>query len=218
MTAKAQHDSNTTTISNVVKLQDLVQKLSEDKTNELQSKAKETFQNLTYMIWITFSLGLVLIAASLLLFVFKGQTLNILGLGGLGVADFVALFFYKPMDRLQEADKDFVEQLIVLKSWALSVNLELLAMNVNDRDTVLTASKNIRTAASWSAHTLQDFLLSTQTGTTQTSTTQTGTTQGTQPKPGPTGTTTTPAPAQGTPKPAPVPAPAKATDAAPDSN
>jgi hypothetical protein len=157
-----QQSSNDQTIAKVQEIQGKVQQLTLDKSKELQQKASRTFQYLTIMIWITFAIGLLLIAASLVLSVFKQQTLTVLGMGGLGVADFVALFFYKPMDRLQEADKDYVEQLIILKSWALSVNLDLLAMDVNDPKTVIAASKDIRTAATWSAHTIQDFLQSMQ--------------------------------------------------------
>jgi len=162
MKSEERATANVTTLTKVKELQDRVQKLGLDKSNELQAKASSTFKNLTYMIWTTFLIGIVLMATSLLLFIFKQQTLTVLGMGGLGITDFVALFLYKPMDRLQEADKDFVEQLIVLKSWALSVNLELLAMDVNNPDSVRTASKNIRTAATWSAHTIQDFLLAAQ--------------------------------------------------------
>lgn len=192
MKAEDQHKTNEETIAKVKEIQGAVQTFSVGKTKELQQKAAATFRNLTIMIWVTFVLGLVLILSSLLLFVVKQQTLTILGMGGLGVADFAALFFYKPMDKLQDADKDFVEQLIILKSWALSVNLELLAMDANKRETVITASENIRKAATWSARTIQD-LISSQTppasspspkASSPTPETPSGSTSETTPKPG----------------------------------
>lgn len=55
--------------------------------------------NLRIMIWIAFLLGLSLIMISMGLFLLGVRTLEALGLGALGVGDWVAFFVYKPMDR-----------------------------------------------------------------------------------------------------------------------
>lgn len=150
--------ANEDTLAELRRLQAAVQEVTAKRKDELQKRASRTFRDLTWMILVTFLFGLVLVTASLLLFVFSDRSLSVLGLGTLGVADWLALFFYKPMDRLQKADKDYAQQIIILKSWALSVNLEMVAMNANDSESVRIASKNIRTAGLSAAHALQDFL------------------------------------------------------------
>lgn len=159
MTTDEQKQANKETIDRLKKLQEAVQEITEKQTSQLQSKATKTFRDLVYMTWITFLLGLVLVASSFVLFaLFQQKTPEVLGLGSLGVADWLALFFYKPMDRLQKANADFAQQVIILKSWALSVNLELLAMDVHKAETVITASKNIRAGTAQSAREIQEFI------------------------------------------------------------
>lgn len=114
------------------------------------------------MIWIAFAFGLALVLLSTVLYVVGQRTLSVLGLGSVGVADWIALFFYKPMDRLQAADKDFLQQIIVVKGWALAINLEMRAMKVNDPQSLLTASKDVRTITLFATHALQDFVANPQ--------------------------------------------------------
>jgi hypothetical protein len=140
------------------RLQVAVEQLADSKRQKLENNAARTFTELRIMIWVAFGFGLGLIVVSIALFVVSERTLSVLGLGTLGVADWVALFFYKPMDRLQTADKDYLQQIVVVKGWALSINLEMLAMKVNDPVSLLTASKNIRTVTAFVAHSLQEFV------------------------------------------------------------
>lgn len=144
------------------RLQLAVERLADSKHEKLETNAARTFKELRWMIWITFAFGLGLVLVSVALFVVGNRTLSVLGLGTLGVADWVALFFYKPMDRLQTADKDYLQQIVVVKGWALSINLEMLAMKVDDPESMIGASKNIRTATSFAAHSLHEFVSPTQ--------------------------------------------------------
>ena len=140
-------------------LQDTIHETALKQAGDLQDKAIKTFQELRYMTWVTFAFGLILLARSGLLSTLQpGKTVEALGLGALGVTDLIALFLYKPMDRLQKANSDLNQQAITLKSWALSVNLELLAMRVSEPDTVKTASKNIQSAGTESAKAIQEYI------------------------------------------------------------
>jgi hypothetical protein len=90
--------------------------------------------------------------------VFGEQTLEILGLSTIGVADWIALFLYKPMDRLQKANVDYVQQLTILKSWATSTNLQLRAMDITKPETVIAASNDIQNASIEIAKAFQKFI------------------------------------------------------------
>jgi uncharacterized membrane protein (DUF106 family) len=151
-------EANKETVAKLKRLQDDIQTRTQKQMAVLQSKARKTFRDLRAMIWVTFLFGVVLIVAALLLFLFQQRTLEVLGLGSLGVADWLALFLYKPMDRLQKANADFAQQVMILKSWVLATHLQLLAMNVNEPDTVRAAAKNVRTAAVEAARAIQEFV------------------------------------------------------------
>ena len=55
------------------------------------------------IIWIAFVSGLFLIIIAIALFILGVGTPEVLGLASLGVGYWIALFVYKPMDRLQKA-------------------------------------------------------------------------------------------------------------------
>ncbi|MGD0329862.1 MAG: hypothetical protein ABSB40_05350 [Nitrososphaeria archaeon] len=143
-------------------LQVAIENLADSKHEKLEANAARTFKELRWMIWITFAFGLGLVLTSVVFFVAGKGTLSVLGLGSLGVADWLALFFYKPMDRLQEADKDYLQQMIVVKGWALSISLEMLAMKVDNYQSMIAASKNIRSATYFAVCSLNEFVLPTQ--------------------------------------------------------
>ena len=151
-------EANRKTVETLKAVQAGIETTTSVQLDRVQVTTAKTFRALGRMIWITFAFGLALTVSSLLLFIFYQRTLEVLGLGTLGVADWLALFFYKPMDRLQKANADFAQQLIILKSWVLSVNLQLLAMRVNDPPTVIEAAKNVQAATVESAESIQRFI------------------------------------------------------------
>ena len=53
------------------------------------------------MIWFAFGSGVALVMIAVVLFILGVKTLEVLGLGALGIADLIALFVYKPIDRHQ---------------------------------------------------------------------------------------------------------------------
>jgi len=130
-----------------------------DKTaKDLQLRTRRTFQAIEAMSWLTFAVGLVLVGFSLAYYAFVHQTPEVLGLTGLGLADFVALFFYKPMDRIQIANASFDQQAMILNTWATTINLQLLSMDVNDPESVARTSQNIQSETLKSLQEIYDYI------------------------------------------------------------
>ena len=69
--------------------------------------------------------------------------------------DLFALYFYKPMDRLQEAHADFAQQAMLLNAWLLATNLELLAMDARQPASIRLAGERILHEAEQAAAALQ---------------------------------------------------------------
>lgn len=158
MTDQERLRKNAETVERLTGLEGEIEAKARAQMSLLEETARNTFRDLRAMIWVTFGFGLFLLLTSITLFIFQERTLEVLGLSGVGIADLVALLLYKPMDRLQKANADFSQQVLILKSGALSPHLELLAMNVNDPATVIAASKNIRAAAVEMARAIQEFI------------------------------------------------------------
>ena len=62
------------------------------------------------------------------------------------------------MDRLQKTNADYVQQFTILKGWATTINLELLAMNVEEPETITTVANSIQKASLDIAKTFQKFI------------------------------------------------------------
>lgn len=158
MDPKGQLDANKKTIEEVKRLQRDINEMDAKLFPLLKEKAARTFRDLRAMVWVAFTIGVVLIVVSLLLFIFQERSLEVFGLSTLGVADLFALFLYKPMDRLQKANADFSQQVMILKSWVLATNLQLRAMDVNEPKSVIIAAENIKGLAVDLAKAIQTLL------------------------------------------------------------
>jgi hypothetical protein len=110
------------------------------------------------MIWSAFLFGLGLLITTIGLVVFTERTMEVLGLGAIGVVDWVAIFLYKPMDRLQKANADYVQQFTILKGWATTLNLQLLAMNVDIPETITDTANRVQETSIEVAKALQQFI------------------------------------------------------------
>jgi len=135
-----------------------IQEISEKESTKAEKKASTTFRDLRYMIWIAFIFGLALIVVAIGLFIFEERSLEVLGLSTLGVADWIALFIYKPMDRLQKATADYAQLVTLLKGWAASINLQFFAMNSKNEESVRTSAKKIQEASIEVAKTFQEYV------------------------------------------------------------
>lgn len=150
--------ANDKTIDSLLKLQKEIGERTEAQTVKARMKADTTYRDLRYMIWGAFLFGLGLLIVTIGLFIFAERTLEVLGLGTIGVVDWVAIFLYKPMDRLQKANADYVQQFTILKGWATTINLQLLAMNVDQPETITTTANSIQETSIEIARALQQFI------------------------------------------------------------
>ena len=158
MTETQRRQANKETIRELLRLQKDITERTENQTMRARVKADKTYNDLRYMIWAAFLLGLSLIVISVGFFIFTERTLEVLGLSALGVADWLALFLYKPMDRLQKANADYAQQLTIMKGWATVVNLQLLAMDITRPETVISAASDIQDASIEIAKAFQRFI------------------------------------------------------------
>jgi hypothetical protein len=161
---QARKQENDRTLQAVVALQRRANDEHDEQT--IKENAQRTFLGLMVMSWAAFALGVVLIATSLAVFVVQGRTFDALGMGTIGIADVVAVLLYQPMDRLQDADTHYAQQIMMLRGWALTVNLQLRAMVWEDPDSVRATAGNIQSATEEYAKILGQLL---STGTPATS-------------------------------------------------
>jgi len=146
------------TIEKLGKLKKEVEDKAKSRLESAEKKAERTFKDLRWMIWFAFGLGFALLVISMGTYLFQKQTLEVLGIGALGSADLLALFLYKPMDRLQRASADLSQQLIILSAWAVAVNLHVLSVDPAQPDTARTAAKDIGTTAADLSRAIQEFV------------------------------------------------------------
>ena len=119
----------------------------------LSKMEKQTFVSLRIIkssMVIIFVLGLVLIVSAIVLIFLDvgsedttkiGEAIALLVGGTLSEA--FGAYLYRPMRQLINSESDIMQQYIILTSWAIFLNLELLAMNVNKPETVVSAAKEI---------------------------------------------------------------------------
>jgi hypothetical protein len=158
MTTAQRKAANDETIRTLLDLQKDIGERTESQTEKARKKADTTYRDLRFMVWGVFLFGLGLLIVAIGLFIFEQRTLEVLGLGTLGVLDCIAIFLYKPMDRLQKANADYIQQFTILKGWATTINLQLLAMNVSEPESVITAANNIEKVSIIIAEAFQKFI------------------------------------------------------------
>jgi len=144
-------------------LLDYQQSLKDDiekKMKELSDKSKGIFQLTTIIILLIFILGFVIIVLSLYSILNNPEdTYTGIGLGAIGVGSEVfALYMYKPMNRLNKLSVDYNQEVLILKNWVMTTNLYLLAMDVNDRNSVKEAADKLRQVSIETVDSIQRFL------------------------------------------------------------
>jgi hypothetical protein len=147
---------NLTEISSEKKvLNEQQRKSANQKTTEILLEAqkeigkeqiKQTYNVLKWMIVFAFITGIGLMVASGVMLIIRGQenwtqTLTS-GLLGIGIELFIVII-YLPMDRLQKASADLTQHKVVLKTWSIFVNVKLLAMDINNMESVNETTKSI---------------------------------------------------------------------------
>ena len=128
--------------------EDTVKRLQD--LSELEKKTLTSLNMLKISMAIVFLLGLVLITSAIVIIF-----INIRSEETTKIAEAIALlvggtfseafgtFLYLPMRKLIHSESDLVQQYIILRSWAIFTNLQLLAMNANKPETIYNSAKEI---------------------------------------------------------------------------
>ena len=109
--------------------------------------AKSTFKAISRISYAAVAMGIILIVAPILLVVFMPDQASLgietFGLSGLGVLDLFALYFYRPMDRMQKASVDFTQHIMTTQSWIMTSKMILRSMVWADRESVMLAASRL---------------------------------------------------------------------------
>lgn len=98
---------------------------------------------------LTFFTGLLLLLVpAIAAFRGEAETLTSLVTGGFGIADLVALFIYRPFERIHQIMGDMSQIILVLNSYEYQVGLTLVEMDINDKLSIAAAADKIGSVAS----------------------------------------------------------------------
>ena len=160
MAEDEQDDVNKKIKNELLNYQESLRRDIELRMKELSDKSKGTFQITTILIFLILILGFVIIVLSLYSIVTNPQdAFTGIGLGAIGVGSEVfALYMYKPMNRLNKLSADYNQEILILKNWVMAINLYLMAMDVNDRDSVGKAADKMREVTIETVNSIQKFL------------------------------------------------------------
>jgi len=126
----------------------------------LRSKLSITYGIIVILSIIMFALGIVLLsvpALAALGAVGEIGDLQSLIAGGFGIADLAALFLFRPLDRLHGLMGDMSQITLAINSYQSQVALRLMAMDVNQPDSIGSAADAIREATRGSIVLIQTY-------------------------------------------------------------
>ena len=128
----------------------------------LEKIGKKTFWDLRLMIWIVYIIGIVLIGLSIYNFLIDTSgSFVFLGMGTLGIVDIFAVLFYNPMNRLQKANSDLIQQIMVQISYTTVQWLRDKASETKDpdeRNAINETAKEVKTDLSFMLNLLEKHL------------------------------------------------------------
>lgn len=116
----------------------------------LEKKTLTTLLMIKITMGIAIALGLVLIIGAIILLFMNlnsgastkiGETITMIT-GGV-FSEAIGVYLYIPLRKLISSEADIVQQMIIMKSWSLLVLLQLIGMNINDKQTVINAANEI---------------------------------------------------------------------------
>lgn len=124
-----------------------------DRLQDIRKLEKQTLTSLNMLkisMAIIFLLGLALIISAIVLIFLdiKSEETTKIGeaiamLVGGTFSEAIGAFLYRPMRKLIHSESDLVQLYIILRSWAIFINLQLLAINVNNPRTIYNSAKEI---------------------------------------------------------------------------
>jgi hypothetical protein len=126
-------------------------------TRKLHNYIEGTFSGIQAMTGIAYALGIFLIVSSVLYYFLTEQRLDVFGFTALGTGEMVTIFLYQPMQRVQNALGDFSQHTVVLHAWNTQVALQMLLMEINDKQSVNETCKYIRVTTKEYAKTIEEL-------------------------------------------------------------
>lgn len=147
---KKENAVNEETFGQVVRRQRELRNAADDRIDELVDRARSSMRWIRIMSVATFAVGLALVGVALWLATrspTQGTSTSIwgsLGLGGAGTASVLGVLLYRPVERINRATSDLAQQETLLRAWSIGVDLELMAADTFDRDTVRAAAVRLR--------------------------------------------------------------------------
>ena len=72
----------------------------------------------------------------LIYYIYYEKRIELLGLNVLGTGEILALLWYKPMQRIQNALGDYQQNMLILHSWSTQVGLLLYIMDASSIESV----------------------------------------------------------------------------------
>ena len=126
--------------------------------NRLRWKLAVTYWTIVILSIAMFVVGMLLLSVPFLS-ALSGSVSELESLiaAGFGVADLVALLFFKPIERLHGLMGDMSQIIIAINSYQARVALSLLEMELENRETISQAAVKIGEAAKESIRLVQEY-------------------------------------------------------------
>jgi hypothetical protein len=143
--------ANEATFDEVVRRQEEMRSAADERIGELVERTRSSMRWIKVLSLTTFVAGLAMLAMGMTL-AWTGQETphklwSGLGLGGAGTAGVLGVLLYRPMDRINRASADLAQQETMLRAWSMGVDLELMAADTFERDTVRRAADRLRSSS-----------------------------------------------------------------------
>jgi len=143
-------------------LVDFMQKILEDgreEVDKLQRKLSWTYTIIIALSILMFFVGIgLLITSAVKEFKSSGgigwQSFTI---GGLGIADFVGLYFFRPIEQIRKIMADMSQLTVAINSHQTQVSLRLLETDSTNRATIGEAAEHIKKTARDSLEKIQKY-------------------------------------------------------------
>lgn len=136
---------------------------------DMKEKAEKTLDRVQTQTGALFVLGFVLILTALIMLIASVAgwissdsmtSLEIFGIGTLGVADLFGLLFYKPLEEAKRAMQDFAQTVLLTQGWLLSMELILRGVDIKNREMTMKAGALIQKVTAETVESLERFLSS----------------------------------------------------------
>lgn len=142
--ARMENEANEEAFHEVVQRQRQLRACADERIDELVEQTRSSARLVRILSVVTFSVGLALLGLG----IYYGQggdtPAQAIGFGSAGTASMLGVLFYQPMERINRATSDLAQQETMLRTWSIAVDLELMAADTFERETVREAAERLR--------------------------------------------------------------------------